>query len=78
MEEVSFSGAKYHELKSDDPKWFSMIDKVYSPKILSLAWQKVRSNADACGVDGITIPCYPLKLHGTIQARWGVVETKQP
>ena len=39
-------------------KWFSLIDKVYSPKTLSLAWQKVRSNAGACGVDGITIEAF--------------------
>lgn len=36
-------------------KWFSLIDKVYSERTLSLAWEKVRSNAGACGVDGITI-----------------------
>ena len=39
-------------------KWFGLIDKVYSPKTLSLAWQKVRSNAGACGVDGITIEAF--------------------
>lgn len=36
-------------------KWFSLIDKVYTDRTLSLAWEKVRSNAGACGVDGITI-----------------------
>jgi len=36
-------------------KWFSLIDKVYADRTLSLAWAKVRSNAGACGVDGITI-----------------------
>ena len=36
-------------------KWFSLIDKVYSDRTLSLAWEKVKSNAGACGVDGITI-----------------------
>jgi hypothetical protein len=36
-------------------KWFSLIDKVASERTLSLAWEKVRSNAGACGVDGITI-----------------------
>ena len=36
-------------------KWFSLIDKVYSEQTLSLAWQKVKSNAGACGVDGITV-----------------------
>ena len=35
--------------------WFSLIDKVYADKTLALAWEKVQSNAGACGVDGITI-----------------------
>ena len=36
-------------------KWFSLIDKVYADKTLALGWEKVKSNAGACGVDGITI-----------------------
>ena len=36
-------------------KWFSLIDKVWSERTLELAWGKVKSNAGACGVDGITI-----------------------
>ena len=36
-------------------KWFSLIDKVVSERTLGLAWEKVKSNAGACGVDGITI-----------------------
>jgi len=36
-------------------KWFSLIDKVYADRTLSLAWEKVESNAGACGVDGITV-----------------------
>lgn len=36
-------------------KWFSLIDKVASERTLAIAWEKVRSNAGACGVDGITI-----------------------
>lgn len=36
-------------------KWFSLIDKVSSERTLQLAWEKVRVNAGACGVDGITI-----------------------
>ena len=35
--------------------WFSLIDKVYAPRTLGLAWDKVASNAGACGVDGITV-----------------------
>ena len=36
-------------------KWFSLIDKVTSERTLAIGWEKVRSNAGACGVDGITI-----------------------
>ena len=36
-------------------RWFSLIDKVRAERTLSLAWEKVRSNAGACGVDNITV-----------------------
>jgi RNA-directed DNA polymerase len=36
-------------------KWFSLIDKVYSERTLAVGWEKVKSNAGACGEDGITI-----------------------
>ena len=36
-------------------KWFSLIDKVSTERTLQLAWEKVLSNAGACGVDGITV-----------------------
>jgi RNA-directed DNA polymerase len=36
-------------------KWFSLVDKVYAERTLSLAWEKVRANAGGSGVDGITV-----------------------
>jgi RNA-directed DNA polymerase len=36
-------------------KWFSLIDKVYRNSTLEAAWQKVRANKGAAGVDAITI-----------------------
>jgi RNA-directed DNA polymerase len=36
-------------------KWFSLIDKVYREGTLEAAWQKVRANKGASGVDKITI-----------------------
>ena len=36
-------------------KWFSLIDKVYRRGTLEVAWQKVRTNKGAAGVDKITI-----------------------
>ena len=36
-------------------KWFSLMDKVASERTLGMAWQKVKTNAGACGVDCITV-----------------------
>ena len=36
-------------------KWFSLMDKVFAPKTLALAWTKVRANKGAAGVDGQSI-----------------------
>jgi RNA-directed DNA polymerase len=35
--------------------WFSLIDKVYAPKTLALAWEKVRANGGAAGVDRVSV-----------------------
>ena len=36
-------------------KWFSLMDKVFAPKTLAMAWTKVRANKGAAGVDGQSI-----------------------
>ena len=36
-------------------KWFSLIDKVVSERTLGIAWEKVESNAGACGVDNTAV-----------------------
>jgi len=36
-------------------KWFSLIDKVRSERTLGIAWEKVRENAGACGVDRTSV-----------------------
>ncbi len=36
-------------------KWFSLMDKVFAPKTLAVAWAKVRANKGAAGVDGQSI-----------------------
>src|ERR1700724_4682037 len=33
-------------------RWYSLMDKVYAPDTLKAAWQKVRANGGAAGVDG--------------------------
>lgn len=42
-------------------KWFSLIDKVMAPKTLEAAWQKVRANKGAAGVDGLSIGRFAAK-----------------
>jgi RNA-directed DNA polymerase len=49
------SPRKGGERGGEGHKWFSLIDKVSTERTLQLAWEKVRRNAGACGVDGITI-----------------------
>lgn len=36
-------------------KWFSLIDKVYRPETLATAWQKVKANRGAAGVDRVSV-----------------------
>lgn len=42
-------------------KWFSLMDKVFAPKTLMLAWTKVRDNRGAAGVDGQSIDRFAAK-----------------
>jgi len=39
-------------------KWFSLNDKVRSERTLRIAWEKVRSNAGACGVDRMSVSTF--------------------
>lgn len=42
-------------------KWFSLMDKVFAPRTLALAWTKVRANKGAAGVDGQSIERFAAK-----------------
>lgn len=42
--------------------WFSLIDKVYAERTLTLAWQHVKANGGAAGVDHVTIATYERDL----------------
>ena len=39
-------------------KWFSLIDKVYSPENLLNAWKRVRANKGGAGVDNMSVEMY--------------------
>jgi RNA-directed DNA polymerase len=36
-------------------KWFSLMDKVYAPNTLQIAWLRVKSNKGAAGIDRVSI-----------------------
>jgi RNA-directed DNA polymerase len=42
-------------------KWFSLIDKVWAPATLDLAWAKVQANKGAAGVDGQSVDRFAAK-----------------
>jgi RNA-directed DNA polymerase len=42
-------------------KWYSLIDKVYAPGTLALAWTKVRANKGTAGVDGQSVERFDAK-----------------
>lgn len=57
-------------------KWHSLADKVYSPRNLAQAWDRVRSNAGAGGVDGVSVSTFTRKaeehlahLHADLRSR---------
>ena len=42
--------------------WFSLIDKVYAERTLRAAWQHVKANGGAAGVDHVTVAMYERDL----------------
>jgi RNA-directed DNA polymerase len=39
-------------------KWYSLMDKVYAPRTLAAAWQRVQANAGARGIDRMSIEVF--------------------
>ncbi len=48
-------------------KWFSLMDKVYAMKTLQIAWQKVKRNKGATGIDHISIERFESKAESYLQ-----------
>jgi group II intron reverse transcriptase/maturase len=51
LRNTSHNLGKMSETKARKHKWYSLYDKVYAPTNLERAWEKVRSNKGAGGVD---------------------------
>jgi RNA-directed DNA polymerase len=47
-------------------KWFSLVDKVYSPKTLRKAWEAVRRNKGAAGIDKVKVAAFEAKLDDNV------------
>jgi len=54
-------------LEDRKQKVHSLVDKVYSRKNLSLAWERVRANHGASGADGVTIEEFEAKLDENLE-----------
>ena len=48
-------------------KWFSLMDKVYAPKTLQIAWQRVKSNKGAAGIDKVSIERFDARSQQYLQ-----------
>jgi retron-type reverse transcriptase len=48
-------------------KWYSLIDKIYAMSNLEEAFQAVKKNKGAPGVDGVTIAKYEEKLEDNLR-----------
>jgi RNA-directed DNA polymerase len=49
-------------------KYYSLMDKIYNKKNLIVAYQQVKKNKGAPGIDGITIQAYGENLHENTEA----------
>ena len=46
--------------------WYALIDKVFAPKTLALAWAKVCANKGAAGVDGQSVERFAAIVRGLV------------
>jgi len=57
-------------------KWYSLIDKMYAMSNLEEAFQAVKKNKGAPGVDGVTIAKYEEKLEDNLRVLEQKVKNK--
>ena len=58
-------------------KWYSLIDKIYAMSNLEEAFQAVKKNKGAPGVDGMTIAKYEEKLEDNLRVLEQKVKNKR-
>jgi RNA-directed DNA polymerase len=60
-------------------KWFSLIDKVHRPTTLAAAWERVKANRGAAGVDGQSVAAFAAHAERYLEelARDGVLRLQR-
>jgi RNA-directed DNA polymerase len=58
-------------------RWHSLMDKVYAPKTLALAWKKVRANKGAGGVDNMSISKFEARQAHYLQELHAALKTQR-
>jgi len=56
------TGKEPEQKQARKRKWNSLIDKVYAPRNLQAAWERVKANKGAPGLDGMTIKKFEARL----------------
>lgn len=70
MDEETTNVRRFREGVKNDKKrrWYSLIDKIWAKPNLEGAFQEVKRNKGAAGVDGVTVQAFESKLEDNVQA----------
>jgi len=70
MDEETINVRRFREGVKNDKKrrWYSLIDKIWAKPNLEEAFQEVKRNKGAAGVDGVTVQAFESKLEDNVQA----------
>ena len=78
MEEQTTNVRRFREGVENGKKrrWYSLIDKIWAKPNLGEAFQEVKRNKGAAGVDGVTIKAFESKLEDNVQALQYALQNK--
>jgi hypothetical protein len=65
------SGEGRHEGKHGSVQEQTMMERVLAPENLRAAWRRVKANAGAPGIDGMTVEAFPASYGSVLASRFG-------